>query len=222
MHGISRSTPSGSACPSTAGGSRPNPSADTSSCACRIHAPPQSAPSSPALRAPPRRSTRRIRPAPRRLRRYTAAQIARIVIRSARHRRRNHALDRQPILRRKLEVALIMRRHAHNRARAVVRQDVIRHPDRQRLAVERIHRHLAPSRTPCFSMVPMSPASRAAFCSAIIFSTAGASSASDVAHCLHQRMLRSKLDRRRAEDRIDPRREHRDRQRVRSTRPPRN
>ena len=53
-------------------------------------------------------------------------------------RGRNHPPDRNRILRRKFEVACIVARHAHDCARAVIQQHVIRHPDRHPLAVIRI------------------------------------------------------------------------------------
>jgi len=50
----------------------------------------------------------------------------------------DHRLDRQPVLERELVVALVMRRHPHHRAFAVAHQHVVRDPDRQRFARERM------------------------------------------------------------------------------------
>ena len=47
-------------------------------------------------------------------------------------------LDRQLVLRRKLEVALVVRRHRHDRASAVLAQHEVRDPDRNALLRERI------------------------------------------------------------------------------------
>ncbi len=51
--------------------------------------------------------------------------------------------DRQLILAGKLEVALVVGRHRHDRAGAVFRQDEVRHPDRHVLAGKRIDRRAA-------------------------------------------------------------------------------
>src|SRR6185437_3400897 len=50
--------------------------------------------------------------------------------------RAHHGADRQPVAARKLKVALIVRRHAHDRALAVAHQHVITDPDWNRLAAE--------------------------------------------------------------------------------------
>ena len=49
-----------------------------------------------------------------------------------------HRHDLQPVLLRELEVALVVRGHAHHGARAVRRQHVVGDPDRHALAVERV------------------------------------------------------------------------------------
>ena len=49
-------------------------------------------------------------------------------------------LNRQVVLARELEVALVVRRHRHHRARAVVAEHEVRHPDRHRLVGERVDR----------------------------------------------------------------------------------
>ncbi len=82
----------------------------------------------------------------------------------------NNHLDVQVILLRELVIALVVRRHRHDGARAVVEQHVVGHPDGHLLVVERIQR-VAPVKTPCFSMAPMSPASFALRCSLIRSST---------------------------------------------------
>ena len=46
--------------------------------------------------------------------------------------------DLQPVFLREIVIAIIMRRNRHDRARPVVQQDVVAHPHRQPLAVERI------------------------------------------------------------------------------------
>ena len=51
---------------------------------------------------------------------------------------------------RELEVALVVRGHRHDRARAVVHQDVVGDPDRDRLAVHRVD-GVAPKYTPVFA-----------------------------------------------------------------------
>ncbi len=52
----------------------------------------------------------------------------------------DHLYDGQPKLARELPVALVMRGHRHDRAGAVGDQDVVRDPDRDRLAVHRVDR----------------------------------------------------------------------------------
>ena len=52
----------------------------------------------------------------------------------------DHLGDRQPVLFREVEIALVVRGHAHHRARAVFGQHVVRHPNRHALARERIDR----------------------------------------------------------------------------------
>ena len=54
-------------------------------------------------------------------------------------RRRDHALDRQLVLRGELEVALVVGRHRHHRAFAVTHQHVVGDPHRELLAGERMH-----------------------------------------------------------------------------------
>ncbi len=51
----------------------------------------------------------------------------------------NHLANRQGVLARKLEIALVVRRYAHHCARAVIHQYIVRHPYRQQLSAERIH-----------------------------------------------------------------------------------
>mmetsp|Transcript_34161 Transcript_34161/g.113987 ORF Transcript_34161/g.113987 Transcript_34161/m.113987 type:complete len:486 (+) Transcript_34161:46-1503(+) len=51
----------------------------------------------------------------------------------------DHPLHRQPVRRREVEVALVVRRHRHDGARAVRADDVVRHPDGQPLAGQRVH-----------------------------------------------------------------------------------
>ena len=97
------------------------------------------------------------------------------------HRRSNHPLDRQSILGRELKIPLIMRRHAHNRARPIVRQDVVAHPNRNPVSIKWIHRK-SPVATPFFSIAPRFPAAFAAFCSSIIPSTATCKASSEAAN----------------------------------------
>ena len=55
-------------------------------------------------------------------------------------RRHDHLRDRQPCFLREIEVALVVRGHAHDRAGAVLGQHVVRHPDRHAFVRERIDR----------------------------------------------------------------------------------
>ena len=55
--------------------------------------------------------------------------------------------DRQVVLARELEVALVVRRHGHDGAGAVLAQHEVRDPDRHRLAGERIDRRAARCRS---------------------------------------------------------------------------
>src|SRR6185295_522279 len=48
--------------------------------------------------------------------------------------------DWQRVFLRKLHVTFVMSRNTHDRARAILHQDIIRHPHRQCLAAERIDR----------------------------------------------------------------------------------
>ena len=57
----------------------------------------------------------------------------------------DHAPDRQPELRRELEVARVVRRHRHDRAGSVLHQHVVGDPDGDALAVDRVD-HAAPER----------------------------------------------------------------------------
>ena len=50
----------------------------------------------------------------------------------------DHATDWQRILLRELEVALVVRRHAHHRARAILNQHVVGDPNRHAFTAERI------------------------------------------------------------------------------------
>ncbi len=121
----------------------------------------------------------------------------------------HHPRNLQPILRRKLEVPLVMRRHAHNRARPIVGQDVVRHPDRHLFPIKRIDgkppgvealllqrpQPIACPRQPLLLdhglQLRLQP---------VVFP-----------QLRGKRMLRSNLDRGRAEDRVDPCRKHLDR-----------
>ena len=48
--------------------------------------------------------------------------------------------DRQPVLLRELEIALVVRRNAHHGARSILGKDVVRDPDRHALVRERMDR----------------------------------------------------------------------------------
>ena len=63
--------------------------------------------------------------------------VGRLTLLAMNHRR-NDLSNRQSVFLRELEIAFIVGRHAHHRARAVIHQHVIRDPNRQQLAVERI------------------------------------------------------------------------------------
>jgi hypothetical protein len=54
--------------------------------------------------------------------------------------RREHPHDRKPVLRREGEVALVMSRHRHDRAGAVLHEHVVGDPDRDALAGRGIDR----------------------------------------------------------------------------------
>jgi hypothetical protein len=55
----------------------------------------------------------------------------------------DHLLDRQAVLEREGEVALVVRRHAHHGAVAVAHQHVVADPQRHRLAGQRVRDHQA-------------------------------------------------------------------------------
>ncbi len=59
------------------------------------------------------------------------------LFRIVRHRQ-NHDANFEVVLLGEFVVALVVRRHAHDGARAVIHQNVVRDPDRHPLAVERI------------------------------------------------------------------------------------
>ena len=61
-------------------------------------------------------------------------------MRRQRRAQRDHLPDRQRILVRELEVALVVRRHRHHRAGAVVHQHEVGDPYWQRLARNRVQR----------------------------------------------------------------------------------
>ena len=76
--------------------------------------------------------------------------------------RHNHQANFDLVLFRKLVIALIVRRHAHDRAGAVIHQDVVRHPDRHLLAVIRIHREMAGVHAVLFDLADVARLSRLA------------------------------------------------------------
>ena len=87
------------------------------------------------------------------------------------------------ILLRELEVALVMPWHAHDGARAVVHQDIIRNPDRHPLAVVRIDGEMPGRHAVLLDRADVA-GFRAFFCSSISSSTCAFSSASPAASCV--------------------------------------
>src|SRR5205823_15026948 len=55
----------------------------------------------------------------------------------------NDLANWQSVFLRELEIALVMRRHAHHCASTVIHQHIVRDPDRQHLSIERIDGELA-------------------------------------------------------------------------------
>ena len=107
-----------------------------------------------------------------------------------------------PILFRKLKIPLIMRRNAHDGAGSVVHQNVIRHPDRDLLAVIRVNREVTGIHAMLFNIADVARFLR--------FRLLG----NELVHFLAQlrigrcqlfgdRMLRRELDRSCSEDRVD-------------------
>ncbi len=115
-----------------------------------------------------------------------------------------HAAHFNPVLLRKLEIALIVRGNAHNRARAIVGQDVIRHPDRHTLAVIWIDGKVARRHAVLFNR-----ANVAGLASLLLLIDQLRDFCFQVGiiggERSHQRMLRCKLHARRAENSIDAR-----------------
>ena len=118
-------------------------------------------------------------------------------------------LDRQTVLARELEVALIVRRHRHDRPRAVLGQHEVGDPDWHRFALERIQGEAA--RVEPF-LLDLAGRPRGA----IERPEAGEPRAERLrvgarrGEAVGQRMLGGQQHRRGAVDRIDPRREHLD------------
>ena len=128
--------------------------------------------------------------------------------RIVRHRK-NHQPDFELVFFGELVVALVMRRHAHDRARAIIHQDVVGDPDRHLLAAERIDGEAMRIHAMLFDLADVARFFR--------FPLLGDQLLHFLAQQLvvmgkvgDQRMLRRKLNRGRAENRIDARRKYAD------------
>ena len=119
----------------------------------------------------------------------------------------NHPPNFDAILGRKLIVPLIVTWHAHNRARPILHQNVVRHPDRHPLAAVRIDRK-PPQRNPF--LLDGAQVIRLLGHLLLVDHRADLPLQIHVARGQHrhQRMLRRKLHAGRAKDRVHPRREH--------------
>ncbi len=114
----------------------------------------------------------------------------------------DHRPNRQVVALGELTVALVVRRHGHDRARPVVHQDVVGDPDRYPLVVDRVHDEVAGEDAVLVLRLPLLDRARAGFLHVL-------------AHLvgrqpLDQRMLGREHEERRAEQRVGPRREDRD------------
>ena len=119
----------------------------------------------------------------------------------------NHLLDREPILGGELEVPLIVRRNAHDGARAVVRQDVIGHPDGRALAVIGIDGEMPRRHAMLLNRAQVARLARLLLLLnqlVHLHLECGVCSGESS----HQRMLRRKLHARRPKNRIHSRSEH--------------
>ena len=103
-----------------------------------------------------------------------------------------------PVRLAEFEIALVVRGHRHDRARAVVHQHEVADPDRNFLAAVRIHR-VVPGEAPSFSMSPGPFCARA---SIICLARARPASSSS---CCGKRMFRRQDHASRAVDGIDAR-----------------
>ena len=122
-------------------------------------------------------------------------------------RRLNHHPNHQPVFLRELKVAFVVRRHAHQRARSIFRENKISDPDRNLLARKRIHgksprkesfllrgRNFLGLQNALAQLVPL------------LFDSRGAGHSSQ--QFANQRMSGRKHNRRRAENRVDARGEN--------------
>src|SRR5207248_1701125 len=116
---------------------------------------------------------------------------------------------RQPELARELEVALVVRRHCHYGAGAVVAEDEIRHPHRYGLLRERVRRREAGVET---LFLDLAADTRGAILRAEVLHLPAESGRilRAIRELHYQRMLGAEEDERRAVDRVDARREHLD------------
>ena len=125
-------------------------------------------------------------------------------------RRNNYLPDFNPVFLRKLIIALIVRRDAHDRTGAVVHQNVVSYPDRHTLAVIGIHREISGINAVFLDFSYIT----AFFCFRLLSDKLIDSDAQPrvgVSQFLGDRVLRRKLDRSRAKDCVHPRGENRDR-----------
>ncbi len=116
-------------------------------------------------------------------------------------RRSNHRTNRNSVLPAKLEVALVVSGHGHNRARAVAHHHEIRDPHRHPLGAEWIQRVPSGEETIFFDIARVAPRPR-------VHHGFGARSSGFVQQLRGQRMLRSQNHARRSIDGIGARREH--------------
>ena len=115
----------------------------------------------------------------------------------------DHRHDRQVELLRELVVALVVRRHGHDRARAVLHQHVVRDPDRDLRAVDRVGRVAAGEDArllPLLALLGRPGRSDARVRQHLLV----------VGELLHERRLGRDHEERRTEQRVGPRREDRD------------
>ena len=131
--------------------------------------------------------------------------------------RQNHDANFEFVLRREFVIALIVRGHAHDGARAVVHEDVVRDPDRHLFAAVGIDRVAMRIDAVLLDLADIAGFSRLAlFRDQLLYFVAQRLVVAG--EIRHHRMLRRKLHRSRAENRIDARGKHTDRRTRRSGR----
>ena len=149
----------GSACPSSAGGRSASRAGGIRPCPCpkpfclepaRRRRAIASGPVRRAVPAPGAVQVPAVRGAPRSSSAGSSSRLGRPI----------DGPDRQAVLPGELEVALVVRRHAHDRAGAVLGQDEVGDPDRDRLARGRVRGARTPVSRPSFSPPSASRSSR--------------------------------------------------------------